>query len=61
MRFQHSLRHKFESRMAGVEAAPMKHRGDADGFKVRDVGADENQFLNDFVYKYIINRLISEL
>jgi cob(I)alamin adenosyltransferase len=50
LKFQHSRRAKFEPGETDIEADPVKHRVDADGFKFRDAGAAENPFLKHVRY-----------
>ncbi len=49
--FQHSRRPKFEEAKPTSKQRLCIHRSDAEGCKVRDVGAAENRFLNHFRYK----------
>jgi hypothetical protein len=53
LEFQQSRRSKFEPGEADIEADPVKHSVDADGFKVRDAGAAENQFLKYVRYIFL--------
>ncbi len=52
LEFQHSRRPKFEPGEADIEADPVKHRVNADEFKVQDAGAAENQFLKHVWYNH---------
>jgi phosphoglycerate kinase len=50
LEFQHSRRPKFEPGEAEIEADPVKQRVDADGFKGKDAGTADNQFLKHIPY-----------
>ncbi len=59
LEFQHSPRPKFEPGEADIEGDPVKDRFDGDGFKVRDAGVAENQFLKDVRYNNGLSSLIN--